>query len=297
MKYGIWVSSVLVAVAIGVAFFGQSNEYTDSRYSDISYEGSRLKIMTYNVWHGLEDVQRKEGFIAYMNEVDVDIAALQELNGMKRGELSELAATYGHTYSEQLKYSGYPVGITSKHPIELVKKLRFGLHHGALHVKIEGIHYLVVHLSPKNADKRSSEVRQLVDYLNKLEVMDTQDVIILGDLNAHSIEDHDYLIEKDIAVNYSGYNLVDGLLDYSVIGYLVDNGFFDSYMAGVEREERTYGTYPTDAIDVRGERIDFILLSESLSSYLISSDIDVNDYTTVISDHYPVISVLEKEGQ
>lgn len=168
-----------------------------------------------------------------------------------------------------------------------------GFHHGALHVKIEGIHYIIVHLSPLSAEKRKEEAQRLMDYLDKEEILGNQDVVILGDFNAHSIEDADYMDKIELISHYDEKNLVDGRFDFQTIGTLTNYGFVDAYSFVTGDEELKHVTYPTDNKETRGERIDFIMVSESLAPLLNQGDILMNPDTDVISDHYPVMVELK----
>lgn len=260
--------------------------------NETSYE-LPAKVMTYNILMGLEDPEREEKFVEYLTELDVDVLALQELNGLSPKELKTLANKYNHHYSVQLKRMGYPVGITSKYPIEVVKRLRLGLHHGALHVKIQGVNYIVVHLSPLSAEKRQKEIDYLANYLEKENLLNQEDIIILGDFNAHSEEDSDSVDAKNMEQFYDDKNLIHGEIDYSVISSISDYGFIDSYTYLNQKEDRYSFTYPSDNYDLRGERIDYIFVSQSLEDHLVKSEILVNDETKAISDHFPILLQLE----
>ncbi len=292
------IVALLLVIGFGVIGLYRLNmiEYSDDRYSDHINQESEFKIMTYNVLLGLNEPERYEAFVDYIKNETPDVLALEELNDFRGHDLEVMAESYGHQYVIQLKESGYPVGITSKYPIELIKKMRIGLHHGALHVKIEGIHFLVVHLSPKSAKKRMDEVVQILDYLERWEISNNQDIVILGDFNTHSIEDQDYLVSKNIMDFYNEKNLVDGHLDYSVTNQLIERGYVDGYR-NVNQEDLKLYTYPTDNIGERGERIDFIFLSDSLKSYLTESDVHINEATQSISDHFPVSVILTKKKE
>lgn len=72
---------------------------------------------------------------AWLKEVDADVIGFQELNNFTAEELKVWAKEIGHEYSVLLKEDGYPIGITSKQPIQLKTKMLGGLWHGMLHVK------------------------------------------------------------------------------------------------------------------------------------------------------------------
>lgn len=285
------LSLMVLTIIIGFFIFRDQQHHTLGTY--MGPQDTTTTIMTYNILMGLNDADRREAFVDYMNNSDVDVLALEELNGMKEKDLLTLGKSFGHAYAVQLKTSGYPVGITSKYPIELVDKLRFGYHHGALHVRIQGTHYIVVHLSPLSAKKRTEEVQRLMDYLDHYELLDNEDLVILGDFNAHSSADKTYLDESDLSSHYDTKNLVNGQLSFETLALLEEAGFTDAYLKGCDEVERVYATYPVDAYEELGERIDFIFLSPSLSTSVSHSRIDINDLTKQISDHFPVITTLD----
>ncbi|MCC8152748.1 MAG: hypothetical protein LIP01_00125 [Tannerellaceae bacterium] len=81
------------------------------------------KILSHNIWDGFEDEpERKVKFINWVKEQDPDIMAYQELCGFTEKDLAEMAVQYGHPYVVIAKEEGYPVGLSSKEPIELIYK-------------------------------------------------------------------------------------------------------------------------------------------------------------------------------
>ncbi|MGJ1438684.1 endonuclease/exonuclease/phosphatase family protein [Sphingobacterium siyangense] len=108
----------------------------------------RLKIISYNIWNGFEHTKAKsDKFVHWMERQQPDIVALEELVDFKQADLQQLAKSYGHLYSILLKEKGYPVGITSRYPITLIKAQVDEFWHGMLHVKIKDIDIIVTHLS------------------------------------------------------------------------------------------------------------------------------------------------------
>lgn len=69
-----------------------------------------FRVLTYNVCEGLkmDTTASKERFVAWMRELDPDLAALQEMNGFTQARLEKLAAAYGHSHAVLLKDTGYP---------------------------------------------------------------------------------------------------------------------------------------------------------------------------------------------
>ncbi|MCK8061627.1 MULTISPECIES: endonuclease/exonuclease/phosphatase family protein [unclassified Fusibacter] len=295
MRNKLIIITFLVGLVITFVIFTQmDNPISETKYTSDDFRKVPLNIMTYNVLMGLEDTEREEAFIDYMNDLDVDVLALQELNGIWPKELKKLASSYGHNHSVMLKITGYPIGITSKYPIELISKNFWGYHHGMLHVKIQGINFIIVHLSPESADKRVEETERILDYMEKKEILDKQDVIILGDFNAHSKVDEGYILDNDISGQTQEKNLIDGIIDFRVIDYFMDSGFKETYAMLNDVSDRTFVTWSPRKKEKKGERIDFILASHQLADYFTESEILVNEKTEFISDHFPIIVKMKE---
>ncbi len=223
-------------------------------------------VMTYNVWNGLNDIDRMKNFHIFMNNINVDVLAYQELCGFTPKKLNDLARSYGHKNCVLLKKRGYPVGITSKHNIEVIKKKTFGFWHGFLHVKIKGIDHIVIHLSPKDEKFRYKEASKLLKYI---ENNCSENCIVLGDFNSSPI-----LHETNDK-------------QYKVFNFFSHNGFFDT----IQNNELNH-TYPTKInkdTDILKERIDFQLVSKSLLNKIVFAKIINNEINDLISDHYPVV--------
>lgn len=85
-----------------------------------------LKVITYNIWNGFDwgkDDERRIALGSWLAAQNPDVVALQELCGYTDDKLQQDALQWGHQYSILLKTTGYPVGLASNRPIELVEKL------------------------------------------------------------------------------------------------------------------------------------------------------------------------------
>ncbi len=260
--------------------------------------------MNYNIWNGFnwgEDTERQELFVEYMADQDVDVLALQELNTFNGKDLRKLANSYGHEYSAILKFWGYPVGITSKYPIQVQKRKFFGFWHGFLHVKIQDVHYIVVHLSPEESAYRMKEVEWIIDYVER-KIGANDSVIILGDFNSHASTDEDSLLSRpqvlenyqnrDIGRDETEQNLYNNYFDFRVIDRLIESGYQDASYIGNPQIANQW-TFPTVALSgedepLLGERIDYQMVSASLANSVIQAEIIRDEYTMQLSDHYPV---------
>ena len=117
-----------------------------------SAEPETLRFISYNILEGmkLDKQQNFDNFAAWVREKDPDFMALCECNNFTEESLTALANRYGHTYAILCKETGYPVGLTSKYPIELRSRMleEVPLWHGALHLRIKDINVVVLHLYP-----------------------------------------------------------------------------------------------------------------------------------------------------
>ena len=266
-----------------------------------------LKVISYNIWNGFEgDAARRARFVDWVKTQRPDILALTELVDFTEKELGVLAAEYGHAYYAIVKEEGYPVGITSNAPIEVVCKQVDGFWHGMLHVRVWGLDCIVTHLSPFDWQFRLKEAQQLIRYFRENGL---ENYLVMGDFNAYSpfdadwVETHTALLENMQASDADSKqykNMRDGCFDYSVLSALLAEGLDDVCRRFVPADRRT--TFPTAFLygwqhgDTRlhelGERLDYILVSPALVPRCIEASIYNGMDTEGISDHYPVSMLL-----
>ena len=108
--------------------------------------------------------------------------ALQELCGYDEEQLKTDAAKWGHNHVKILKTGGYPVGLTSRKPIHIKKRVIDDLWHGLLHCETYGIEFFVVHLS-LDCNFRLKEANIIAKMVKDSK---SDRYIVLGDFNAHS---------------------------------------------------------------------------------------------------------------
>jgi hypothetical protein len=75
----------------------------------------------------------------------------------KDGEAGDIGAYRRCSRVFRSKTGGYIVGITSRYPIEIIEKRVEGMHHGLIHVRINGIDVIVTHFSPFQWSVRNKE--------------------------------------------------------------------------------------------------------------------------------------------
>lgn len=181
MKRFLWI--VLCMLLVGVSSNAQtiSNEKYE-RHWEAGHE--KIRIISYNIFNGFDwgkDTDRQERFVNWIRQQDPEILALQELCGFTQERLSALAKQWGHPYAVIVKENGYPVGITSKKPIDVKQKMLEHCGHGLLHVKTYGLDVLVTHLNPGNTNQRRQEAETITAYI-KEHALDT--CLLMGDMNA-----------------------------------------------------------------------------------------------------------------
>ena len=261
----------------------------------------KVRIISYNILNGFEygkDTERQQRMAEWIKEQDPEIVMLEELCGFNQTKLEKFARMYGHKYAAIVKEDGYPVGITSKQPLDVKVKLVNGYGHGLLHAQTYGMNILVTHLNPHDTNKRRSEARNVVEYIAKNQLTN---VILAGDMNSHSPFDADYMESTaiDLTAKYGGLgskNLLNGKIDYSIISTYMSAPLIDAIQKFVKPEDRF--SYPTPILysipknlDVRrktNERLDYIFLSTDLNKALVEAFVWNGEETEYLSDHFPV---------
>lgn len=269
--------------------FMSSNALAQNRSYERHWDAAvqKVRIISYNIFNGFDwgkDKDREERFVSWVKESQPDILALQELCGFTEKKLADLAQQWGHSYVAIVKEDGYPVGITSRRPIEVKAKLLEGVGHGLLHVDTYGLELLVTHLNPHDVLKRRAEAAKITKYIEDQKLTK---YIVMGDLNAHSPADADR-IENSRKDSEN--------VDYSVISRFLAVPLVDICRRYVEADSRH--TFPTPILmtvskqeSVRkrsSERIDFILLQPDLLEAVSDAFIYNGSDTDYLSDHYPI---------
>lgn len=277
---------------------------------DWRQDRQKVKIISYNIFDGFDsdkDKDRKKQFVEWVKEQSPDVLALQELCGFNEDKLKQLAAMYGHNYVAIVKNEGYPVGITSKSPIQIVGREIDGYGHGLLHCKILDMDFLVTHLNPSDWKKRKKEADNIIQYISRKKL---DKCLLMGDLNSHSpfdasVHESHYLLlknmmESDLQQQDDQRNLNDTNPEYSVISTFLAASLHDVCRIFVPETKRH--TFPTrilvttpkgEILQQYQERLDYIFVSNSLRSQCVDARIYNDPDTDYLSDHYPIgISML-----
>jgi endonuclease/exonuclease/phosphatase family metal-dependent hydrolase len=260
--------------------------------------GTTFRLITHNVWYGFTQVpERKDPWLQWMKEQAPDVVSLQELNEYTAEKLAGDARFWGHPYSVLLKEEGFPTGITSRYPIEDIRRYREGFHHGLIRVRIKGIYFYVIHLHPSNWEMRGREVDLILEDIRELP-RDAR-IILAGDFNTFSPVDSVYYQNEQLVPffqardeAYQEKNLRKGQLDYSVIGKLMGNGLVDVEYRMRTDDYRFTGSFPTrvekEGDDGDPRRLDYVFVSRNLADQVLDAQIIANDTTWILSDHLPV---------
>jgi|SaaInlStandDraft_1057018.scaffolds.fasta_scaffold62766_3 exodeoxyribonuclease III len=261
-----------------------------------------VRVVSYNVWYGFtKKKERKKEWTEYVKSLDCDIVALQELNEYTPEKLAKDAQSWGHSYSALLKESGFPTGITSRFPLENLKKEIVGYHHGMLSCEVGGIQIYVIHFHPGHWEIRHREVDLLLNTL-KVHNLDTP-VLLVGDFNTFSHRDESYYNRTADLIPFfrrldlrwkSNRNLRDDRLDYSHLRKFEEAGYKDLI---AERRKRFLGTFPTklrpEEDNGPSRRLDYFFANKVLSEKCTKAEYLVNMQTDVLSDHYPAVAEFE----
>jgi len=148
-------------------------------------ERKSVRVLTYNAWYGFtKKADRKSDWLRYVHSLQSDIVALQELNGYTEEKLDADGKFWGHKHSALLKRDGFPTGITSRYPIENIRRVTEGYHHGMLSCKTGGIQVYVIHLHPGHWEIRHQEIDLLLKTVESHQA--SEPVLLIGDFNTFS---------------------------------------------------------------------------------------------------------------
>ncbi|MBN1900872.1 endonuclease/exonuclease/phosphatase family protein [Candidatus Sumerlaeota bacterium] len=262
-----------------------------------------LTIITYNVLYGFNHQNNMKEGAEWIKNMNPDVLALQELNDFNEQKLSELARQWNHNYAVILKEDGFPVGLTSKTPIEVIAKRLDGFHHGYLHGKTAGIDFLVIHLSPHDYLFRQKEADMLSEKIQKL-LAEKRHVVALGDFNSFSASDKSRTDAKTelLERQKKGKNLNNGKFDYSVMKRFKDAGLIDICDKMLPDTDADRFSFPTKIVDYAeneedqkkfARRIDYIWMDANLAKNATQAFVPRDEVLNSISDHFPVIVTLK----
>jgi len=252
-----------------------------------------LKVIQYNILDGCHDKDRLQLFSRWMKKQEYDVAGFNEVNNWTGEEFQEKAKEWGFPFSFlfEMKSSPYFVGIMSKFPVEVVNTDEKNFYHGLIHVKIQGIHFFVTHITPFGSEYRELETRRLAEFVSSIE----DPVMVMGDLNTLSPLDKDHydsvgMREKLIAKEKSLLQHTKNYeIDYIPMKNLLDAGLFDiGYDASFKHSIPTPLKHNLQY--AKRLRIDYMLGNAAMMEYNPIAKVVCNEEVDVLSDHYPIES-------
>lgn len=254
-----------------------------------------LKIINYNIGEGCMPRERRTLLEEFIDREKPQILVYQELCHLNGNSFAGFAARFGHDYSVILKDEGYPVGVSSQQPLEVIHRQRRGFWHGFLHVVWQDVHIIAVHLSPVSTGFRRREAKRLMGYLSRNGLL-SENLVVCGDFNAPSPHDAEYMEEQaSRRLSHGSRALRRRRIDFSVLSQFLDGGLHDVCRGTAgDGYSRFIPSYPTPVAEAArgrgfpGERIDFQLVSAPMLDRLEQACVVQDDLTDLISDHYPV---------
>lgn len=248
-----------------------------------------MRLVSWNV-NGIRAVMKKD-FMAAFRSMNADVLCLQETKAQDDQvieALSELSGYSIYTNSAEKKgYSGTAI-LTRQQPLSVQYDMGIAEHdnEGRVIAAEFSDFYLVTVYTPNSGSElkrlgyRQSWDQDFHRYLKQLE--SKKPVIVCGDLNvAHT--------EQDLARPKANYNKSAGFMQEEIDGIqrYLDSGFIDTFrLIHPQTQKYSWWSYRAGARQKNvGWRIDYFLVSESLSPKVADADI----LTEIMgSDHCPV---------
>ncbi|MGL4292645.1 MAG: endonuclease/exonuclease/phosphatase family protein [Bacteroidales bacterium] len=283
-----------------LSFFGCMGSCSDSKEEALflevqpeeTKEQTSMRLISYNILEGmkLDKAGNYDKFVKWVKDKDPDILALQEANKFTQQSLEELAKRFNHPYvvTNIKTDDNYPVALTSKHPIEVVRKLTKNVSHGAIHARIKGVNLVILHLWPMSyGDKegvypdgdayRLGETKLFLDSTLR-KYPEQPKWLVMGDFNAVSPLD-----KNDLA---GGANR-----NYVVHEHILSSNLKDAlrqnYNYFIRSCPTVYGGWVPNGSN--GSRIDFIYGTQPVLRDMTHAEMIMDDFTDNYSDHYPMM--------
>lgn len=264
-----------------------------------------LKVISHNVWYGFtkKPQPRHEQWLKWMASQSPDVVSLQELNGYTATKLAEDAKQWGHDFTVLLKEDGFPTGLTSRFPITDVKRIREGMHHGAIRGRVQGLWIYVIHFHPSDHARRVEEAAIIKADIATLPDPNPR-VVLAGDFNGFSPADRKQYDGNESLVAFfkrldqanNANNLSNGKISYEGINAILDQGFIDTIDHKRSANAPFMGTFPaalvSDEDHGTDRRLDYVFVTPNLVDRIKHASILRDDVTERLSDHIPVSTTL-----
>ena len=254
-----------------------------------------MRILQFNILDGCQgEPERLERLGHWLAAQPCDVVGLNELNGWDRlPQISQPDSLWGYPYHEIFvtRKSRHFVGALSRHPIERITSLEEGYHHGVLVLRIEGVQYIITHLTPKSSIERELEAENLVRLVRTIQAP----VLLMGDLNTLSPLDREWhastgllpILRSDPALARK-FLEEDMEINYRPMQKLLDAGLIDLCADG-SRKASVPTASNRDAAHAANMRLDYIMANQRfLDERQPSATILQEDPLPTLSDHYPV---------
>lgn len=256
-----------------------------------------LTVLSYNVKDGFEyqNAVNLERFKVWVRDLDPDIIVFQELVTFTHERFNSFAKSYGHEYSFLLKEDGYPTGLSSKYPINNADRVFLTSDyppyrvHGYITAETAGLNIFAVHFSSQSNNLVFQEANHVLTQAISKSI--TSPVLIAGDFNSISPIDERMLGSKMWSASMQKYRPNRIPFDYRTIDLFENSGFKDAVL--LHDNSFFKASFPTRkdyyTSDFLGFRLDYVYLSDMLSSTCSFVDILQDTYTNDASDHYPYL--------
>lgn len=254
-----------------------------------------LSALNWNTYLFFDHKAHQEEASAWLQHQDLDLVALQEVNGMTEATLQARAQQWGHAFVAMNKEHGYPVALTSREPIEVLERRVEGFHHGFLHARTAGLDVLVVHFWPT----KTHEAVEVAAYAAAL-LDEGRAVIVMGDFNAPIRHDAPHFA----GLGYEGENL-DGekRFDFRMTDAFLAHGFVDLVHAHSPNDAYSFSSPALiprwranlEEVAATRRRIDFVFADAQTAERVLDARMITNDQTVgQWADHYPMILQLNR---
>lgn len=268
-----------------------------------SKEDRTCRLLQYNIADGMwyDQFNNYDRFVQWMQLQYPDIAAFcetathwdAEQRKLQRGDLSRylpdnlsrLASRWKHPYVAVGAFQdNYPVAVTSRFRFEFVRPIGGdSLSHGALHVKIRGVNYVVVHLWPQPyslQDKDKTRSDNLGDSTRVGEIR----YILRNTLYDPQFADEKYWV---MLGDFNTLSPVDSMHYSPTANYLIHHIVRKSYPCDAVAAFHPGEFVPSE--NRNKKRIDFVYCSEAMSHRLTGAHTLDDEFTRAASDHKPTL--------
>lgn len=283
--------------ASGATTAWQSIASFDVNIAPTTENPDTLKAIAYNIFGTFDSAQRIAEGAGWLRAQESDVVALQEVN-TDQLTFQSLADAWGHPHAVLDQEFTNSLAISSRYPITDIIRHSDNLNRRILQVKTGGYDVFVVHKDSRNLAVRLADLAVISPVIQNL-IDSGSKVMVIGDFNANSAADNDFLVNQSELLDYLGEdNLVNGFFDYSVM-----QGFFDLGLVDPNTVEGlANNTWPTllrlthrpeERRQRLSSRIDYVLLDSASASATTITYPSVDSIISFASDHSPVIAEID----